>query len=407
MTFLKSVPKSTPLDQSTLNQTSNGLIPTAVPAAPKYVVGRPNVLDRQLFLKRVEELLDNEIHTNDGPFVRQLEELAKETLAVKHCIATSNATVALELVLQSLDTAGQVIVPSFTFVATAHAIIRSNLTPVFCDVDDRGLIDCDHVEQLINGSTACIMPVNVYGNVCDVDRLQHLSEKHGIPLIYDSAHALGVKKSGTAVGNFGNAEVFSLHATKFISGFEGGLITTASSELAQKLKEARNFGFVGYDAVESVGTNAKLSEIHAAMALTNLENLQKIVDHNRLIFRTYQERLSPPLRLICPSNMEQSTYQYVPVICPANLRNHMIAELFAKNIFARRYFYPGVHRMDSYKHLGVQLPQTEELSESVICLPAGLSISVTDAASIADAINLSVQSASLKASQDYAQSQHR
>jgi dTDP-4-amino-4,6-dideoxygalactose transaminase len=366
---------------------SSGEVKSSVPLKPKYVVGKPNILDRALFLERVEQILDTAIHTNDGPFARRLEDLVKEELDVQHCIALANATLALELLLQSLNKVGEVIVPSFTFVATAHSIVRSGLTPIFCDVDERGLIDCDHVERLINKSTACILPVNVYGNVCNVARLKTISQKCDIPVIYDSAHALGVKENGIRLGGFGAAEVFSLHATKFISGFEGGLITTNSAELADKLRSARNFGFAGYDAVESIGTNAKLSEIHAAMALTNLEKLEQIIAHNRDLFDIYSSRLKPPLQLICPADSEQSNYQYVPVLCPPELRNHILSELFNKSIFARRYFYPGVHRMGAYQHLNLHLPRTESLSESVICLPTGSAISQADAALIAETIN--------------------
>lgn len=395
MTATNSIPFSQPpLESSRLDEKNRkALVNRQPPSAPKFVVGKPNVLNRELFLERVKQVLDTAIHTNDGPFVRQLEGLVQELLAVPYCLAVANATQALELLLESVAIDGEVIVPSFTFVATVHAVVRSNLTPVFCDVDSRGLIDCDHLEQLISSRTRCILPVNVYGNVCDISRLKEIADKHKLALIYDSAHALGVKTGGLAVGGFGDAEVFSLHATKFISGFEGGLITTRSPELAASLKMARNFGFVDYDAVESMGTNAKLSEIQAAMALTNLECMPEIIAHNRQIFDIYKQALQPPLYLIEPSPAEESNFQYVPVRCPAAFRDAIVKSLMADGILARRYFFPGVHRMKAYQHMQVVLPQTDILANSVICLPTGRAISTDDAQLIASAANVAAAAA--------------
>jgi dTDP-4-amino-4,6-dideoxygalactose transaminase len=347
---------------------------TARPRGPLHV-GRPNVLDESAFIARVKTLLENRNFSNDGPFVKQLEAYVSEQLGVPHVMAVANATLGIELVLEALELKGQVILPSFTFVATAHAVMRQGLSPVFCDVTaPLGLIDPVEVERKIGPETKAILAVNVYGNVCDIEQLTAIADKYSLKLIFDSAHALGVKYQGVQVGGNGHAEVFSLHATKFVNGFEGGLITTHSDELARKIRLLKNFGFVAYDEVECVGTNAKLSEIHAAMALTNFEHIEKIMDVNRRNYADYARKLPSWLSLIeFPENTE-SNYQYVVAICSKDIRNKLVDYLHSRDILVRKYFYPGVHRMKPYAQLHARLPVTEQLAEQVICLPTGQSV---------------------------------
>ncbi len=350
-------------------------------------VGKPNVPNRDLFIERVQQILDSGIHTNDGPFVRAVESFIKQEFGVKHCLAVANATLGLELALQSLSVSGEVIVPSFTFAATVHAIIRAGLTPVFSEVDNRGQIDCSHVESLINENTCCILPVNTYGYTCDVEKLSKISKQANLSLIYDSAHSLCVKRDNKYLGGFGDAEVFSLHATKFISGFEGGLITTNSDEIAKRIRLARNFGFVDYDTIVYIGTNAKMSEVHAAMALTNLEHMQELIEHNKEIYSIYKNSIAAPFALLEPSSHESSNFQYVVVICPTNSREYLLEELWSREILARRYFYPGMHKMSPFQANKVVLPVTDSLAEAVLCLPNGLSVSVADAENISNILN--------------------
>ncbi|MBX9950180.1 MAG: aminotransferase class I/II-fold pyridoxal phosphate-dependent enzyme [Candidatus Obscuribacterales bacterium] len=358
-------------------------------SVPRYVVGKPNIFSPEIFLARVQEVMDSGWHTNDGPMVQRLEAFAAKSFGVSNCIAVANATLGLELLLQALNLPAhsKVIVPSFTFVASVHAIVRAGLRPEFCDVDERGMIDCAHAESLIDSDTSAILAVNIYGFACDVGRLESIAQRHRIQLLFDSAHGVGVKTSTGSLGQHGSAEVFSLHATKIVSGFEGGLITTNNASLASALRLARNFGFSGYDQVSCVGTNAKLSEIHAAMALTNFEGLESAISHNAKIFCVYEKELSPEVRLISPLASESSNYQYVAVKCPAGLRDHILDHLLKNGVFARRYFYPGVHQMDPYRACQVDLPRTNALCDSILCLPTGPPVLAEDAVQIAALFN--------------------
>ncbi len=357
--------------------------------APLFVVGKPSVLNRERFLERVAGILDSVCHTNDGPLVQELEAFASHKFEVEHCVAVANATLGLELLMQALDLPpnSKVIVPSFTFVASVHAIVRCNLQPVFCDIDKRGLIDCDKVEQLIDSNTSAILAVNLFGFSCDITQLTAIADKHKLKLMFDSAHGVGVKHSGSPLGANGIAEVFSLHATKIVSGFEGGLITSMSDELAKKLRLARNFGFAGYDRVISVGTNAKLSEIHAAMALSNFEHLDDAISHNQSLFAAYQNKLRSASHLLTPNENESSNYQYVGLRCPAETRDRVLSHLIKNRVFARRYFYPGVHAMKPYSNIRYNLPVTERLSAEILCLPTGPSVKVEDVEFISDIVN--------------------
>ncbi len=368
----------------------------------RFVVGRPSVLNRERFIERVERILDAEWHTNDGPMVQELESFAARFFGVSHCLAVANATLGLELVLQSLRLPRQskVIVPSFTFVASVHSIVRSDLQPVFCDVDERGLIDCDQLEELIDEETSAILAVNIYGFACDIERLEKVAQQNKLALIFDSAHGIGVRTESRPLGGCGDAEVFSLHATKIISGFEGGLITTNSNELAQELRLARNFGFTGYDRVTSIGTNAKLSEIHAAMALTNFEEVGSAIAHNALMFAAYAESIAPPARLIAPLTNESSNYQYVAVRCPSHRREGILKHLMENGVFARRYFYPGVHQMEPYKNHVNNLVQTNLLCEQILCLPTGQDVTIEDVNHIARLFNEGLRALELRISTD-------
>ncbi|MBV9268734.1 MAG: aminotransferase class I/II-fold pyridoxal phosphate-dependent enzyme, partial [Acidobacteriaceae bacterium] len=241
--------------------------------APLHV-GRPNIGDRERLLARINDMLDRRWLSNNGPFVNEFEEKLKSYLGVRHCIPMCNGTVALEIAIRALGLKGEVIVPSFTFIATAHALQWQEITPVFCDLDPRThTIDPAQVQRLITPRTTGIIGVHVWGKVCDVESLCEIARRRKLALMFDASHALGCSWRGTMVGNFGSAEVFSFHATKFLNTFEGGAIATNDDELAAKIRLMKNFGFRGYDNVEYIGTNGKMTEISAAMGLTGLESL--------------------------------------------------------------------------------------------------------------------------------------
>ena len=256
-------------------------------------VGRPNIGNRSKFEERVSDILDRKWLTNNGNYVREFEQSVAKIVGVKHCIAMCNATVALEIAIRALELTGEVIIPSYTFIATAHALQWQGITPVFCDIDPLTFnLDPHEIEQIITPRTTGIIGVHVYGRSCDVDALGEIADRYEIKLLFDSAHAFGCSHNGRMIGGFGNAEVFSFHATKFLNSFEGGAVTTNSDELADKIRLMKNFGFTGYDRTKYIGINGKMNELSAAMGLTNLESMDEFIAANYRNYKRYEECLT-------------------------------------------------------------------------------------------------------------------
>ncbi len=373
-------------------------------AAPLHV-GRPNVGDRAALLRRIEGILDRNWLTNDGPLVREFEQRIADYVGVPHCIAMCNATVALEIAIRGAGLTGEVIVPSYTFVATAHALQWQEITPVFCDVDPvTHNLDPDKVEAMITPRTTGIIGVHVWGRACAVDRLTEIAHRRKLTLMFDAAHAFGCSDRGRMLGSFGQAEVFSFHATKFLNSFEGGAVVTTDGAFAEKLRLMRNFGFGGYDKVIYIGTNGKMTEASAAMGLTSLDSIDEFVAANRRNYEAYAQRLAGIAGIaIMPYNVaERNNYQYVVVeVDPERFgltRDELVVVLHAENVLARRYFYPGCHRMEPYRsyfpHAGLLLPETERLSGRVMLLPTGTGIDLATVAGIGDVIQIARERAS-------------
>lgn len=352
-------------------------------------MGRPNLGDRERFLARVETMLDNRWLSNNGPFVQEFEAKIAEFAGVKHCIAMCNATIALEIAIRAAGMTGEVIVPAFTFIATAHALQWQEITPVFCDIDPvTHNLDPERVEELITPKTTGIIGVHVWGRPCNVDALTEIAERRNLKLMFDSAHAFGCSYKGKMVGGFGLAEVFSFHATKFFNTLEGGAVVTNDDDLAAKIRLMKNFGFSGYDNVIYIGTNGKMSEVNAAMGLTNLESLDDFVAANRRNYEAYRECLAeiPGLSLIKYDETEINNYHYIVVEVDESetgiSRDDLINVLGVENVLARKYFYPGCHRMEPYRsnypHARLLLRETEELSRRVLVLPSGTAVSTAD-----------------------------
>lgn len=343
-------------------------------------VGRPNIADRQTVLARIEAALDRQWLTNDGPLVRELEARLAEYLGVQHCIAMANGTAAMEVLARALGLEGQIMVPAFTFIATPHAFSWLGLKPVFCDVDPlTHTIDVSDAERRLTSATTAIIAVHLWGGACDVQALTALGTRTGLPVLYDAAHALGTAIGPERVGRFGTAEVFSFHATKFFNTFEGGAVTTDDGDLAARLRLMRNFGFAGYDHVVARGTNAKLSEVHAAMGLATLEHVDDLLAANRRTWSRYEATLAhrPELRLVRPPAGQSSNFQYV--VCEVTddaplTRDQLLSVLWQENVRARRYFFPGCHRAAPYAGSAPALPVTERLAERILVLPAGATL---------------------------------
>ena len=348
-------------------------------------VGRPNIGDRERLLDRINDLLDRRWLTNKGPFVQEFEQRIADLVGVKHCIAMCNGTVALEIAIRALDLKGEVIVPGFTFIATAHALQWQEITPVFCDIDpETHLIDPARIEAMITPRTTGIIGVHLWGRACPVEALSEIAERHQLKLMFDAAHAFGCSYRGTSIGGFGQVEVFSFHATKFFNTFEGGAVTTNDDELAAKIRLMKNFGFVGKDQVIYIGTNGKMSEVSAAMGLTGLESLETFIQTNYRNYKCYEQELNdtPGVQLLRYDETEVSNYQYIVLDIDEQItrisRDQIMEILQAENVVARRYFYPGCHQMEPYRsyfpHAGLLLSETERLSHRILSLPTGTAI---------------------------------
>ena len=350
-----------------------------------FHVGRPNIGDRQRFLERVNEMFDRRWLSNDGPFLKEFEQRIAALIGVKHAIAVCNATVGIELASRALDLKGEVIMPSYTFVATAHALQWQEITPVFVDMDPATHnIDPAKIAGVITPRTTGIVGVHVWGRVCDTITIEAIAAKHGLKVMYDASHGFGCSKGERMIGTFGECEVFSFHATKFINCFEGGVVTTNNDELAKKISLMRNFGFAGYDRVQYIGINGKMNEVCAAMGLTNLEAMNDIVAVNHRNYLAYCKELESVqgISVIEYDSAERNNYQYVvvevdPDVCSRN-RDEIVDALHAKNIMARKYFWPGCHKMEPYRSLqpnaSLLLPETERIAARIIVLPTGQTV---------------------------------
>lgn len=368
----------------------------------KLHVGRPNVGDRERLLERINALLDSRWLTNGGPYIQEFERQVADFLGVKHCIAICNATVGLEVAIRAIGFTGEVIVPSFTFVATAHALQWQEITPVFCDIDPATHnIDPDRVEEMITPRTTGIIGVHVWGRPCAIEALSEIAARRNLKLMFDAAHAFGNSYKGQMIGNFGQVEVFSFHATKFFNTFEGGAVVTNNTDLATKIRLMTNFGFAGYDRVIYIGINGKMPEVSAAMGLTGLESLDDFVAVNRRNYGSYQAGLQgiPGIHLISYDAAERNNYQYVIVEvdeAAAGLsRDDLVRILHAENVLARRYFYPGCHEMEPYRsyfpHAGLLLPETERLTQCVMSLPTGTAVGPVEIDGVCALIRLAIE----------------
>jgi len=362
-------------------------------------VGRPNIGHADRFLARISGVLERRWLTNNGPLVQEFEASLTRYLGVKHCIPMCNATVALEIAIRASGLKGEVIVPSYTFIATAHALQWQEITPVFCDIDSlTHTIDPDRIEGLITPRTSGIIGVHTWGNTCDIAALTRIAERRGLTLMFDAAHAFGCTHCGRMIGNFGLAEIFSFHATKFLNSFEGGAVATNDDELAAKIRLMQNFGFAGVDKVIYIGTNGKMTEAAAAMGLTNFESIGEFMTINRRNHKAYRRHLEgvPGLSLMTYDENDQRNYQYVVLeideVQTGISRDDIVEALHAENILARRYFWPGCHRMEPYRsffpHSWLLLPETEDLASRVIVMPTGTAVGEHDISRICSILSV-------------------
>jgi len=379
--------------QSAVDLAING----APPAFDEVLhVGRPNIGDRDQFMRLADEMFDRRWLSNSGPLVLEFERRIADYLGVKHCVAMCNGTIALEIAIRALGMTGEVIIPSYTFIATAHALHWQGITPVFADIDpETHNLDPDAVRRMITSRTTGIIGVHLWGRPAPVDALQAIADEHGLQLMFDAAHAFGCSHQGRMIGNFGRAEVLSFHATKFFNTFEGGAVVTNDDELAETMRLMRNFGFAGFDNVIHPGTNGKMVEVCAAMGLTNLDYIDTVIEANRRNHDAYQDALADvaDVRLLSFDGQQKNNYQYVVLEVTEggeSRRDAILAALHAENVLARKYFWPGCHRMRPYRDLfpnaDVLLSNTQAVADRVIVLPSGTTLPNGAPEQIADVI---------------------
>jgi dTDP-4-amino-4,6-dideoxygalactose transaminase len=352
-------------------------------AVPLHV-GRPNIGDHQRFLQRAADILDRGWLSNNGPVVQEFEQRIASFLDAKHCVAMCNGTIALEIATRALDLKGEVIVPSYTFIATAHALQWQEITPIFADIDPATHnLDPAAVRRMITPRTTGIIGVHLWSRAAPVAALQTIADENGLRLMFDASHAFGCTLGGKMLGSFGACEVFSFHATKFFNTFEGGAVVTNDDTLAEKIRLMRNFGFAGYDNVIYPGTNGKMTEIAAAMGLTNFESLDEFVAINRRNYHLYRDRIArlPGLHLLQYDEAERNNFQYIVLdVAPAFpvSRDRVVDVLHSENVLARKYFWPGCHNMEPYRsyypHVGLVLPNTTQIAARVVVLPTGIAM---------------------------------
>lgn len=342
-------------------------------------VTRSSMPDYEEYIEAIKPLWDSHWLTNMGRYHRKLEEKLRDFLQVPYLSLMVNGHMSLELALQSLHlpAGSEVITTPFTFISTTHAIVRNKLKPVFCDVkEEDGTIDASKIEELITENTSAIMPVHVYGNICDVEAIHKIADKYSLKVIYDAAHAFGETYKGKGIANFGDASVFSFHATKVFHTIEGGAVAVRNHEQYDTLYNLKNFGIRGTELVVAVGANAKMNEFAAIMGLCNLKRHAKAIAGRRKVCERYRGRLAgiSGIRFLTAGDTENDNYAYLPVIFENEYllnRNAVYEKLVEERIFARKYFYPLTCDQACFRnrHRNDALTVARHLAESVLTLP--------------------------------------
>ena len=343
---------------------------------PIYVT-QPVLPELEDFIPYLEQIWKNKILTNGGPLHQQLEKELCEYLDVPFISLFNNGTIALVTALQALDLqeGSEVITTPYTFVATAHSIIWNKLRPIFVDIDlQTSNIDPAKVEAAITEKTVAILPVHCYGIPCDVNRLQILADKYNLKLIYDAAHAFGVKHQGQSLLNFGDMSIISFHATKVFNTFEGGAIVSHTAEMKQRIDQLKNFGIVDETTISDVSLNGKLSEVHAALGLLQLKTIEKTLEARNKIDILYRQLLADVEGIYCIDrlNLDRDNCSYFPIVISEDYplsRDQLFDKLKEHQIFARKYFYPLMTDLNIYQEYISFTPKAKLLSEQVLCLP--------------------------------------
>ena len=337
------------------------------------------------YVNEIKELWENRWLTNMGIKHQRLEAELKNYLDISGLTLFVNGHIALETALQSFNLEGEVITTPFTFASTTQAIVRNGLTPVFCDVNPKDYtMDTMKIEELITERTAAILPVHVYGNLCNMEAIEKIAEKHNLKVIYDAAHAFGCKYKGRGVGTFGDASMFSFHATKVFNTIEGGAVTYRDPELKVRLEALKNFGMSSPEEVPYIGGNGKMNEFQAAMGLCNLRYIDGEIERRKKVVQRYQQNLMDleGLDVWKEQREVKHNYAYFPVVFRnyGKSRDQVLGELKREGIYARKYFYPLTSEFSSYhdRFEPGDTPVAGDVAGSVLCLPLYGDLSLED-----------------------------
>ena len=359
----------------------------------------PDITD---YIEEIRPIFESHVLTNMGPIYKKMQHELIDYLGVKHLSLFANGHLALEMAIQALGLkkmgeqlgGGEVITTPFTFVSTTHAIVRNNLKPIFCDIRRSDYtMDPDKIEELITDKTVAIIPVHVYGNICDVNKIDMIAKKYGVKVIYDAAHAFGTTYRGIGIGNFGDASMFSFHATKVFNTIEGGAVSFSDEKYRMPLHELKNFGIHNAEDVDAIGSNAKMNEFSAAMGICNLRRMDVCIQKRKAVYEKYYERLSGIEGLVLCKEQKsvKSNYAYMPFYFDESIfgksRDEVLETLKQNDIFARKYFYPAVNDMHCYEmYKNQKTPIAHDVSLHILTLPMYEDLELQDVDRICDII---------------------
>ncbi|MDR0913379.1 MAG: DegT/DnrJ/EryC1/StrS family aminotransferase [Methanobrevibacter sp.] len=337
------------------------------------LVTKPLLPDLEKYNEYLERIWDKQWLTNNGPIVNEFKEKLKSKLKSDHVEVFSNGHSALEIAIQSLNLKGDVITTPFTFASTTHAITLNNLNPIFCDINRENYnIDVSLIEELITDDTSAILPVHVFGNPCDLKKIDKIAKKHDLKVIYDAAHCFGVEFDGIPISQFGDISMFSFHATKVFNSIEGGALTFNDSDLILKLKALKNFGITPeVETVDYIGQNAKMNEFEAAMGICNLELIGHAIEMRKNIYELYENNFKEvsAIKTIKIDPKVKSNYAYFTILLDSNQqRDFLFKKLHQSNVFVKKYFYPSANEFPVYNY-DLNLSVSKKVSDCILSLP--------------------------------------
>ena len=361
----------------------------------KILVTRSSMPEFDEYMNEIASMWDSHWLTNMGPKHKKFQEELIQYLGVENIDLMTNGHMALELSLQALNLSGEVITTPFTFASTTHAIVRNGLEPVFCDIDPiTYTMDVNKLEALITDKTCAIMPVHVYGNICNIEEIDRIAKKYGLKVIYDAAHTFGETYKGKGIGSFGDASCFSFHATKVFNSIEGGAVCFKDDHFGSKLYELKNFGIHGPEEVPAIGANAKMNEFCAAMGICNLRHVDEEIEKRRVVVERYRSHLEgvEGLQLNPIQKDVKPNYAYFPVVFDDKVfgatRNEVLEKLAEHGIGARKYFYPLTNSFECFhgKYDLDKTPVARHISNRVLTLPLYADLSLEDVDRICDIV---------------------